>query len=74
MSKVHANGLMIEVDDQGPRDAPVVLLVMGLGMQLTGWPDELVELLVAHGFRHTRTHPDYAGRPRVTLAASSSPP
>jgi len=54
MSKVHANGLMIEVDDQGPRDAPVVLLVMGLGMQLTGWPDELVELLVAHGFRVVR--------------------
>ena len=54
MPKVRANGLMIEVDDQGPRDAPVVLLVMGLGMQLTGWPDELVELLVAHGFRVVR--------------------
>jgi pimeloyl-ACP methyl ester carboxylesterase len=52
--KVHANGLMIEVDDQGPRDAPVVLLVMGLGMQLTGWPEELVELLVAQGFRVVR--------------------
>ena len=44
--KVRANGLMLEVDDQGPRDAPVVLLVMGLGMQLTGWPDELVGLLL----------------------------
>jgi pimeloyl-ACP methyl ester carboxylesterase len=32
----------------------VVLLVMGLGMQLTGWPDELVELLLAHGFRVVR--------------------
>ena len=54
MAKVHANGLMIEVDDQGPRDAPAVLLVMGLGMQLTGWPDELVALLVAQGFRVVR--------------------
>ena len=52
--KVVANGIAIEVDDQGPRDAPVVLLVMGLGMQLTGWPDELVALLVAEGFRVVR--------------------
>ena len=52
--KVTANGLQIEVDDQGPRDAPVVLLVMGLGMQLTGWPDELVALLVGQGFRVVR--------------------
>ncbi len=52
--KVRANGLMLEVDDQGPRDAPVVLLVMGLGMQLTGWPDELVGLLLAQGFRVVR--------------------
>jgi pimeloyl-ACP methyl ester carboxylesterase len=27
---------------------------MGLGMQLTGWPDELVELLLGHGFRVLR--------------------
>jgi len=52
--QVRANGLAIEVDDQGPRDAPVMLLVMGLGMQLTGWPDELVALLVAQGFRVVR--------------------
>jgi len=52
--RVRANGLSIEVDDQGPRDGPVVLLVMGLGMQLTGWPDELVALLVDHGFRVVR--------------------
>ena len=52
--RVRANGIAIEVDDQGPRDAPVVLLVMGLGMQLTGWPDELVALLVAQGFRVVR--------------------
>ncbi len=52
--KVRANGLMIEVDDQGPRDAPVVLLVMGLGMQLTGWPDELVALLLDQGLRVVR--------------------
>ena len=78
MAKVRANGLMIEVDDQGPRDAPVVLLVMGLGMQLTGWPEELVELLVAQGFRVVRFDNrdaglsegfDHAGVPSIPLNA-----
>ncbi len=76
--KVRANGLMLEVDDQGPRDAPVVLLVMGLGMQLTGWPEELVELLVGHGFRVLRFDNrdaglsdgfDHVGVPSIPLAA-----
>jgi pimeloyl-ACP methyl ester carboxylesterase len=49
-----ANGLSIEVDDQGPPGAPPVLLIMGLGMQLTGWPEELVRMLVARGHRVIR--------------------
>ncbi|MCK7494962.1 MAG: hypothetical protein MZW92_30570 [Comamonadaceae bacterium] len=32
--KVSANGIAIEVDDQGPPDGEPLLLVMGLGMQL----------------------------------------
>jgi len=76
--KVRANGLLIEVDDQGPRDAPVLLLVMGLGMQLTGWPDELVALLLAQGFRVVRFDNrdaglsdgfDHVGVPSIPLAA-----
>jgi pimeloyl-ACP methyl ester carboxylesterase len=76
--KIRANGLMLEVDDRGPRDAPVVLLVMGLGMQLTGWPEELVELLVGHGFRVVRFDNrdaglsdgfDHVGVPSIPLAA-----
>jgi pimeloyl-ACP methyl ester carboxylesterase len=76
--KIRANGLMLEVDDQGPRDAPVVLLVMGLGMQLTAWPDELVELLLGHGYRVVRFDNrdaglsdgfDHAGVPSIALAA-----
>lgn len=76
--KVRANGLMIEVDDQGPRDAPVALLVMGLGMQLTGWPDELVALLLAQGLRVVRFDNrdaglsdgfDHAGVPSIALSA-----
>ena len=52
--QVSANGLAIEVDDQGPTTGPPLLLIMGLGMQLTAWPDGLVRLLVARGFRVIR--------------------
>lgn len=49
-----ANGIAIEVDDQGPASAEPLLLVMGLGMQLTAWPQELVQLLISRGFRVIR--------------------
>ncbi|PAL20390.1 alpha/beta fold hydrolase [Sphingopyxis sp. GW247-27LB] len=49
-----ANGLSITYEDKGPRDAPVILLVMGLGGQLTLWPDEFVDALNARGFRTIR--------------------
>jgi pimeloyl-ACP methyl ester carboxylesterase len=52
--QIQANGLAIEIDDQGPFQGPPVLLIMGLGMQLLGWPDELVADLVARGFRVLR--------------------
>jgi pimeloyl-ACP methyl ester carboxylesterase len=52
--KIQANGIAIEVDDQGPRDAPPLLLIMGLGMQLIGWPEALVQRLVGLGFRVVR--------------------
>ncbi len=52
--QIVANGLRLEVDDQGPVAGQPVLLVMGLGMQLTAWPQALVDLLVARGFRVIR--------------------
>jgi len=52
--KVAANGVQIEVDDQGPVDAEPLLLIMGLGMQLIAWPQEFVELLLRAGFRVIR--------------------
>jgi pimeloyl-ACP methyl ester carboxylesterase len=52
--RISANGLRIEVDVQGPPDGEAVLLVMGLGMQLVAWPQELVDALVARGFRVVR--------------------
>jgi len=52
--QTNANGLSITYEDKGPRDAPVILLVMGLGGQLTLWPDEFVDALNVHGFRTIR--------------------
>ncbi|HEY0822336.1 MAG TPA: alpha/beta hydrolase family protein, partial [Ramlibacter sp.] len=53
--RVQANGLSIEVEDSGPAgDRPPVLLVMGLGMQLIAWPQELVDALVRAGHRVVR--------------------
>lgn len=47
-------GIEIFYEEQGPADAPVMLLVMGLGAQMTLWPDELVAALAAEGFRVIR--------------------
>jgi pimeloyl-ACP methyl ester carboxylesterase len=54
MAKTTANGIEIEYEDHGDPAAPVILLIMGLGAQLTLWPIELVEALVARGFRVIR--------------------
>ena len=52
--QIAANGLSIEIDDQGLPSGTPLLLIMGLGMQLTAWPEELVQMLVAHGSRVIR--------------------
>ena len=52
--QITANGLQIEVDVQGPPDGRPLLLIMGLGMQLIAWPQELVDGLVARGCRVIR--------------------
>jgi pimeloyl-ACP methyl ester carboxylesterase len=41
-------------EDHGDPAHEVILLVMGLGAQMTLWPDELVEALVGEGFRVIR--------------------
>ncbi|MDR0217567.1 MAG: alpha/beta hydrolase [Enterobacteriaceae bacterium] len=61
--KITVNNISIEIEDSGDRNdgdgnngkkRPVVLLIMGLGMQLIDWPDEMVNLLIAAGFRVIR--------------------
>jgi pimeloyl-ACP methyl ester carboxylesterase len=53
--KIRANEIDIEVEDTGPgapgENRPVVLLIMGLGMQLVAWPPTLIDALVAAGYR-----------------------
>ncbi len=52
--RIRANGIAVEVEDHGPRSGEPLLLIMGLGMQLLGWPDEFVARLVERGFRVVR--------------------
>jgi len=47
-------GIDIFYEDNGDPQAEVILLVMGLGAQMTLWPDELVAALVGDGFRVIR--------------------
>lgn len=52
--KIKTNGIEIEVQDSGGEGRPVALLVMGLGMQLIGWPDDFVQALIDAGYRVIR--------------------
>jgi pimeloyl-ACP methyl ester carboxylesterase len=52
--RVRANGISIEVEDTGEAGRTAVLLVMGLGMQLTAWPPAFVAGLQEAGFRVVR--------------------
>lgn len=54
MPDVTANGITIHYEDHGDPAHPAMLLIMGFGAQLTLWPIELVEALVARGFRVIR--------------------
>ncbi|OHC62771.1 MAG: alpha/beta hydrolase [Rhodocyclales bacterium GWA2_65_20] len=46
--------LHIEYESLGDPSQPTILLIMGLGMQLTGWPDDFCHRLVARGYRVIR--------------------
>lgn len=82
--KIRANGIDIEVEDSaaGAADAahaqrPVVLLIMGLGLQLIAWPDTLVNGLLNAGYRVVRfdnrdvglsSHLTHLGAPNLVWA------
>lgn len=50
MPRCQSNGIEIEYDTFGDSSDPAVLLVMGLGMQLTGWHPDFCDRLARRGF------------------------
>lgn len=54
MPETTANGITIHYDSHGDAANPPILLVMGLGAQMTLWPIEFVEALAARGFHVIR--------------------
>ncbi len=74
MPQITANGIKIEYETFGDPAHPPMLLIMGLGAQLTLWPIELVEALVTRGYYVIRfdnrdiglsQHFDAAGKPNM---------
>ena len=54
MARVKANGIEIEYETFGRKGDPALLLIMGLGAQLTLWPEPLCDGLASHGFHIVR--------------------
>ena len=54
MARIKANGIEIEYETFGKKSDPALLLIMGLGAQLTLWPESLCEGLASHGFHVVR--------------------
>jgi pimeloyl-ACP methyl ester carboxylesterase len=86
MPKIDANGIRIEFDTFGDRDAEPLVLVMGLGGQMLLWDDAFCEALASRGHFVLRfdnrdiglsTHFDEAGVPDLmqlmTAAATGEP-
>ncbi|HET7728484.1 MAG TPA: alpha/beta hydrolase [Usitatibacter sp.] len=78
MPQARCNGLTLEYEALGDASRPAVVLVMGLGLQMIYWPDELCRMLVARGFRVVRfdnrdiglsTALDHLGKPSIALQA-----
>jgi len=77
VTRVKANGIEIEYETFGQASDPALLLVMGLGAQLTLWPTEFCEGLARSGFYVIRfdnrdvglsTDFDSAGVPNIAEA------
>ncbi len=54
MPSVASNGIRIEYEDLGPPSGDPLVLIMGLGQQLTAWPVTFCQMLTEAGFRVIR--------------------
>jgi pimeloyl-ACP methyl ester carboxylesterase len=57
-----ASGIEIAFEEFGERSDPVMLLIMGLGVQMLGWDEDLCRMLAERGFRVVRFDNRDAGR------------
>jgi pimeloyl-ACP methyl ester carboxylesterase len=76
MSAFTSNHIQIEAETFGSAKNPCILLIMGLGMQMTGWQDGFCKLLADRGFYVVRydnrdvglsTHFDTQGKPAIPM-------
>lgn len=88
MPRAKANGIELEYDVTGPDSGAPLLLIMGLGAQMTRWPQGFVDKLAAKGLKVIRfdnrdvglsTKLDAAGPPDIpaiiqALSAGKPPP
>ena len=81
MPRVTANGIDIEYETFGDPDAPALLLITGLGAQMTSWEDTFCVQLAGRGFHVIRfdnrdsglsTLMDEAGYPDMAAAFSGN--
>jgi len=54
VARIKANGIEIEYETLGNKSDPTILLIMGLGAQLTLWSDAFCDGLAAKGFHVVR--------------------
>lgn len=50
MPAIETNGITLTYETQGNPGDPALLLIMGLGMQLTSWPDSFCSALAERGY------------------------
>lgn len=62
MPQISANGLQFEYESFGRDTDPAVLLIMGLGGQMTYWPQTLCDGIASKGFRVIRFDNRDAGK------------
>ena len=75
--QIAANGIRLEVEDHGSPQGEPLLLIMGLGMQLLGWHEDLVDLpraarLSRHPLRQPRHRPEPELRSTSACRTSAS--
>src|SRR5215831_950937 len=77
MPQIDANGIKLEYEVTGDSSAPPILLIMGLGAQLTRWPEPFYMTLAEAGFHVIRfdnrdiglsTRLDHLGTPSLGRA------